>query len=113
MPAAMPCQTPVNSGRETHRNIGNGKTKYAWVVDADESTRPRPEGAGHKPHQDHNTAKGMNSMNHYSLAHKFIPIPQTFKKFQMRRLRWQKNEKLEKDSGVGPDKSQKQIRGDR
>ena len=37
-------------------------TKYACVVDADESTRPRLEGAGHKPHQDHITAKGMNSM---------------------------------------------------
>ena len=42
---------------ETHRNIGKRKTKYACVVDADGSTRPRPEGAGHKPHQDHITAK--------------------------------------------------------
>ena len=46
------------------------------VVDADESTRPRLEGAGHKSHQDHITAKGMNSLTHYSLVHKFIPMPQ-------------------------------------
>ena len=37
-------------------------TKYC-VVDADESTRPRPEGAGHKPHQDHVASWGMNSVN--------------------------------------------------
>ena len=61
---------------ETHRNIGKRKTKYACIVDADESTRPRVEGAVHQTHQDHITAKGMNSMTHYSLVHKFIPMPQ-------------------------------------
>ena len=57
MPAAIPCKIPIKSSGETHRNM----TKYACIVDADESTRPRLEGAGHKPHQDHITAKGMNS----------------------------------------------------
>ena len=42
---------------ESHSNIGKRETKYACVVEA-ESTRPRLEGAGHKPHQDHITAKG-------------------------------------------------------
>ena len=79
MPAAMPCKIPIMSSGETHRNIGKRKTKYACVVDADESTRPRLERAGHKPHQDHITAKGMNSMTHYSLVHKFIPMPQALK----------------------------------
>ena len=79
MPAAMPCKIPIRSSGETHRNIGKRKTKYACIVDADESTRPRPEGAGHKPHQDHITAKGMKSMTHYSLVPKFIPMPQAFK----------------------------------
>ena len=45
MPAAMPCKTPIKSSAETHRNIGKRKTKYAFIVDADESTRPRLEGA--------------------------------------------------------------------
>ena len=76
MPAAMPCKIPINSSEETHRNIGKRKTIYVCVVDADESTRPRLEGAGHKPHQDHITAKGTNSTTHYSLVHKFIPMPQ-------------------------------------
>ena len=56
MPAAMPCKIPIKSSGETHRNFGKRKTKYACVVDADESTRPRLEGAGHKPHQEHSTA---------------------------------------------------------
>ena len=54
---AMPCKIPINGRRETHRNFGKRKTKYACIVDADECTRPRLEGAGHKPHQDHITAK--------------------------------------------------------
>ena len=50
--------------------LGNARQKDACVVDADEYSRPRIEGAGHKPHQDHITAKGMNSMTHYSLVQK-------------------------------------------
>ena len=46
MPAAMPCKIPTKNSGETHRNVGKRKTKYACVVDADESTRPRLEGAG-------------------------------------------------------------------
>ena len=75
MPAAMPCKRPIKSSGETHRSIGKRKTKYACVVDADESTRPRQEGVGHKPHQNHITAKGMNSLTHESIVHKFIPMP--------------------------------------
>ena len=73
MPAAMPCKIPIKS------SIGKRSTKYACVVDVDECTRPRLEGAGHKPHQDHITAKGMNSMTHCSLVHKFIPMPEALK----------------------------------
>ena len=68
MPAAMPCKIPIKSSGETHRNIGKRKTKYACVVGADESTRPRLEGAGHKPLQDHIAAKGMNSSSLQSSA---------------------------------------------
>ena len=49
MPAVLPCKIP--SSGEAHRSIGKRKIKYACVVDADESTRPRLEGARHKPHQ--------------------------------------------------------------
>ena len=76
MPAAMPCKIPRKSSGETHRNIGKRKTKYDCIVDADESTRPRLEGAEHKPHQVFITAKGTHSFTHCSLVHKFIPTPQ-------------------------------------
>ena len=79
MPAAMPCKIPIQSSGETHRNIGKRKTKNAYVVDADEYTRPRLEGSGHKHHQDRITAKGMNSFTHHSLVHKFIPAWQLTK----------------------------------
>ena len=79
MPAAMPCKTPINSRGETCRSIWKSKTKYACVVDADETMRVRLDGALHKHHQDHITAKGMNSLNHCSFVHKFIPMPQALK----------------------------------
>ena len=44
MPAAMPCKTPINSSGKTFRGIGKCKTKYACIVEADESTRIRLEG---------------------------------------------------------------------
>ena len=77
-PAAMPCKIPLKSSGKTHRYIVKRITKYANFVDADESTRPRSEKAGHKLHQDHITAKGMNSITHHSLVHKFIPMFQAF-----------------------------------
>ena len=32
-----------------------------------------------KIHEDHIEGKGYNSMNHYDLAYKFIPLPQAMK----------------------------------
>ena len=75
----MPCKIPKKSSGETHRNIGKRKTKYACVVDADGSTRPRVEGAGHKPHQGRITAQGMNSVILCCLIQKFILMPQALK----------------------------------
>ena len=39
MPAAMPCKIPINCRGETCRSIGKPKTKYACIVDADDSVR--------------------------------------------------------------------------
>ena len=36
----------------------------------------------HKPHQDHITAKGTNSITNYSLMHQFIPLTQALKNFR-------------------------------
>ena len=111
MPAAMPCKIPIKSSGETHRNIGKRRTKYACVVDADERTRPRVQGAVNKPHQDHIAAKGMNSLTHYSLVHKFIPMPQ--EKSECKSSSGKRMGKLHKKSGMSADESQKQERFDR
>ena len=79
MPAAMPCKTPVNCRGEKCRNIGKRKTKYACIVDADPSMRIRLEDVPHRFHEDHIASKGRNSLNHYNLVHKFIPVPQAIK----------------------------------
>ena len=68
-------------------------------------TRPRPGGAVHKHHQDHINEKGMNSMNHCSLVHKFIPM-----------LEGGSGEgigKIGENPGIAADGSQKQERSDR
>ena len=70
--------------------------KYACIVDADESTRPRLEGAVHKHHQDHIIAKRVNSMTRDSLVHKFIPMPQVLKNSRCKGGSGKELEKLEK-----------------
>ena len=57
MPAAMPCKTPVNCRGDTFSSIGNHKTKYACIVDADESMRIRLERVPQRFHEDHIAAK--------------------------------------------------------
>ena len=51
MPAAMPCTTPTSSSGETYRGSGKSKTKYACIVEADESTRIRLEGVLERYHE--------------------------------------------------------------
>ena len=72
-------KTPLNFRGETCRNIGKHKTKYACIVDADESMRIRLEGVPHRYHEDRISAKGITSLSHYNLVHKFIPMPQALK----------------------------------
>ena len=109
----MPCKIPVRSSGETHRNIGKRRTRFACIVDADERTRPRPEGVGRKLHQDHITAKGMNSKAHYSLVHKFIPMPQAIKNSRCKGSTGERMGKTGQNPGMPADESQKQERSDR
>ena len=66
----------MNSRGETCRTIGKHRTKYVCIVDADEFMRMRLEGVPHRYHEDHISAKGINSLSHYNLVHKFVPMPQ-------------------------------------
>ena len=79
MPAAMPCKIRERMYKETCRNSDAPKTQYACIVEADESTRKRLEGTLHEDHEDHIAGKGINSLNHYNLVHKFILMPKAMK----------------------------------
>ena len=58
-------------------------------------------------HEDHIAGKGDNSLQHYNLVHKFIPMPQAMKIPAAKAAVDKECEKTGKDSGVGPDESQK------
>ena len=64
-----------NCGSEGSNKI---QTKLACVLEADESTRMRM-GNSRPHHHDHIAGKGENSLQHYNLVHKFIPMPQALK----------------------------------
>ena len=55
------------------------KTKLACILEADESTRMRMGNYIPHHHQDHIAGKKENSLQHYHLVHKFIPMPQDIK----------------------------------
>ena len=66
------------------KNCGSGasnkiKTKLACILEADESTRLRKGESLPNHHEDHMAGKGENSLQHYNLVHKFIPVPQAMK----------------------------------
>ena len=42
--------------------------------------RIRLQGVPQRYHEDHIAAKGINSLSHYNLVHKFTPMPQPLKK---------------------------------
>ena len=73
---AMPCKIVKNCGSGASNKI---KTKLACILEADESTRMRMGNSIPHHHEDHIAGKGENSLQHYNLVHKFIPMPQAMK----------------------------------
>ena len=57
--------------------------------------------------EEHSAGKGSNSRHYGNCVHKFIPMPQAMKIPAAKAAVDKEWEKLEKDSSVGPDKSQK------
>ena len=55
------------------------KSKLACILEASESTRLRIEESLPNHHEDHIAGKWDNSLQHYNLVHKFIPMPQAMK----------------------------------
>ena len=94
-------------------NCGSGasnkiKTRLACILEAGESTRLRMGESLPNHHEDHIAGKGNNSLQHYYLVHKFIPMPQAFKNSSSKSSSGQGMGKIGENFGVEPDKSQKQ-----
>ena len=77
---AMPCKISKNN-----QNCGNGgksnkiKSKLACMLEASKSTRLRVGESLPNHHEDHIAGKGENSLQHYNLVHKVIPVHQAMK----------------------------------
>ena len=79
------------------KNCGSGasnniKTKLACILEADESKRLRMGEYLPNHHQDHIAGEGDNSLQHYNLVHKFIPMPHVIK-YQQQEQQWTRNGK--------------------
>ena len=72
------------------------KTRLACILEAGESTRLRMGESLPNHHEDHIAGKGNNSLQHYNLVHKFIPVPQTNKNPAAKAAVDKEWEKLEK-----------------
>ena len=73
---AMPCKIMKNCGSGASNII---KTKLACILEANESKRMRMGNSIPHHHEDHIAGKGENSLQHYNLVHKLIPMPQVMK----------------------------------
>ena len=74
---AMPCKIMKKNGGSGGSN--KVKAKLACILEACESTRLRMGESLPNHHDDHIAGKGDNSLQHYNLVHKFIPMPQAMK----------------------------------
>ena len=52
------------------------QTKLACILEANESRKMRMGNSIPQNHEDHIAGKGENSLQHYNLVHKFIPMTQ-------------------------------------
>ena len=76
----MFCKTCKKSKHgETRSKTNDFRPQISCILQASESTRMRVEESLRKYHEDHIAGKGDNSLQHYNLVHKFIPMPQAMK----------------------------------
>ena len=71
------------------------------------------EGAGHKPHQDHITAKRDEFYNSLQSCSHFHSDASSIEKIQMQRQQWRENGKTGENPGMAADESLKHERRDR
>ena len=99
MTPAMCCKTSKKTKHGEIRSKTNEfKSKLACILEGSEFTRMRMEESLPDHHEDHIAGKGDNSLQHYNLVHKFIPMPQAMKIPAARAAVDKEWEKLEKIS---------------
>ena len=81
MESAMPCKVQnFGHGESCGENKPNTRrSKYACIVEAHGSTRKCIGKTQQKNHEARIAGKGFNSLSHYNLVHKFIPLPKAMK----------------------------------
>ena len=94
------------------KNCGSGgsdknKSKFACILEANESTRMRVGNSEPHTHEDHVAGKGENSLQQYNLVREFIPMPQGMKIPAAKAAADKEWEKLEKISAWNLTKVQK------
>ena len=108
MDPAMPCKASKKGKHGATRGKSNEiKSKLACILEASESTRLCMEESLPNHHEDHVAGRGDNSLQHYNLVHKFIPMPQAMKMLAAKAAVNKEWEKMEKKFSVEPDESQK------
>ena len=101
---AMPCKIVKNYGNGASNKI---QTKLAYILEAGESTRMRMGNSIPHDHEYHIAGKGENSLQHYNLVHKFIPMPQSYENSDSKSSSGQGMGKIGENFSVELDKSQK------
>ena len=77
---AMPCKASKKGKHGATRGKSNEiKSKFACILEASESTRLRMEESLPNHNEDHIAGKEDNSLQHYNLVHKFVPVLQAMK----------------------------------
>ena len=89
------------------------KSKFACILEASESTRVRMEASLPKYHEDHIAGKGDNSLQHYYLVHKLMPMSQAMKILAAKAAVDKECEKLDKISAWNLTKVRSKKDGDR
>ena len=76
------------------------KSKMTCILQADESKRLRMERIEPRIHDEHIADKGDNSLHHYNLVHKFIPMLQAMNVLAAKETVDKESGKLEKISAL-------------
>ena len=77
--------THYNCTRETvvsnieKAKASEARTRFDCITNAHKSTRQRIESVTKRIREEHIAGRGQNSVSHYNVVHKFIPMPQAMK----------------------------------